>query len=44
MILTEQDVQDQRCEGIKTDIISKNEHISTYSIQQSIPDPHTDME
>ena len=40
----QEDVQDQRCKGIITDINSKNEHTNTYSPQQLTADPHNNAE
>ena len=40
----QEDVQDQRCEGIITEINSENEHTNTYSPQQPTADPHNNTE
>ena len=39
-----EDVEDQRCESINTDINNENDHIDTYSIQQPTPNLYTNTE
>lgn len=40
----QEDVQDQRCEGIVTNMNSENEHTNTYSPQQPTSDLHNNTD
>ena len=39
-----EDVENQRCESINTDINNENDYTDTYSIQQPTPNPYTNTE